>query len=84
MAAVDGGLSLDVPTMMRVLKKLKSSVVIPMHWWGPGSLNDFIAGMSDEFGVERVSGSFIEISLRTLPERPTIMVLEPAFLRRDN
>jgi len=50
MAAVDGGLSLDTPTMMKVLTRLRSSVVIPMHWFGP-----------------------------TLPGRPTIMVLNPAF-----
>ncbi len=34
MAPVDGGLTLDLPTMIRVLKRLRSSVVIPMHWFG--------------------------------------------------
>ncbi|WP_298360050.1 MBL fold metallo-hydrolase [uncultured Litoreibacter sp.] len=79
MAAVDGGLSLDTPTMMRVLKRLKSSVVIPMHWFGRISLNSFLAGMGDEFDVVEPDSSFIEISARSLPRRPTIMVLRPAY-----
>lgn len=79
MAAVDGGLSLDTPTMTRVLKRLKSSVVIPMHWFGRYSLNGFLDGMKDAFDIVEPDSSFLEISARTLPKRPTIMVLEPAY-----
>ncbi|MEM7472644.1 MAG: MBL fold metallo-hydrolase [Pseudomonadota bacterium] len=79
MAAVDGGLSLDTATMTRVLKRLKSSVVIPMHWWGRYSLDNFLAGMSDEFDVVEPDSSSIELSMRSLPGRPTIMVLKPAY-----
>lgn len=79
MAAVDGGLSLDTPTMMRVLKRLKSSVVIPMHWFGRYSLNSFLAGMGDAFDVVEPDSSFIELTARSLPKRPTIMVLKPAY-----
>lgn len=79
MAAVDGGLSLDTPTMMRVLKRLKSSVVIPMHWFGRYSLNGFLNGMKDEFDIVEPDSSFLEISARSLPKRPTIMVLKPAY-----
>jgi len=79
MAAVDGGLSLDTPTMIRVMKRLKSSLVIPMHWFGRSSLNSFLAGMSDEFEIVEPGSSFVEVSLRSLPSRPTVMVLEPAY-----
>ena len=81
MAPVDGGLTLDLPTMTRVLKRLKSSIVIPMHWFARPSLGAFLDGMADEFEIERPGGNSIEVSLRTLPSRPTIMVLEPSFLR---
>lgn len=77
MAPVDGGLTLDIETMTRVLKRLRSSVVIPMHWWGRGSLDAFLRGMQDEFEVVEPDTSFIELSMRTLPGRPTIMVLNP-------
>ena len=79
MAAVDGGLSLDTPTMMKVLTRLRSSVVIPMHWFGRSSLNVFLDGMRGTFDVVEPDTSFVELSLATLPSRPTIMVLEPAY-----
>ncbi|MCP3968742.1 MAG: hypothetical protein GY717_00170 [Rhodobacteraceae bacterium] len=31
MAAVDGGMTLPTGTMVRIMKRLKSSVAIPMH-----------------------------------------------------
>ena len=37
MAAVDGGLTLDHETLVRVLDRLRSSVVIPMHWSSIGA-----------------------------------------------
>lgn len=80
MAAVDGGVSLDLPTMTRVLKRLKSSIVIPMHWFGDASLDDFLNGMSDVFDIERASGSMIDVSLRTLPDKPTVLLLRPSYL----
>lgn len=81
MAPVDGGLTLDLPTMVKVLSRLKSSIVIPMHWWGQGSLNRFVAGLGREFKVERPASSSLEISVRSLPKQPTVVILHPAFLR---
>ncbi|RAP40302.1 Zn-dependent hydrolase [Rhodovulum viride] len=76
MAPVDGRLTLDLPSMIAVLTRLKSSVVIPMHWFGPRTLDRFLAGMADEFAVTRPGDSSLELSLRTLPSRPTVVVLE--------
>jgi len=81
MAPVDGGLTLDLPTMIKVLKRLKSSVVIPMHWLADSSLGRFLAGMEDEFAIDRRRDSSLEVSLRTLPKRPTVVTLQPAYLR---
>ena len=44
MAPVDGGLTVDLPTMIRVLQRLRSSVVIPMHWFSDYALGDFLEG----------------------------------------
>lgn len=81
MAAVDGGLTLDLPTMTRVLKRLKSSVVLPMHWFSPFSLERFLDGMADEFEIRRAAGHEVVVSLRTLPDRPTVIALDPAYLQ---
>lgn len=80
MAPVDGGYTLDLATMTQVLKRLRSSVVIPMHWFSLLALDDFLAGMADEFAIVEVGGPSLEMSLDRLPSRPTIMVLRPAML----
>jgi len=84
MAPVDGGYTLDLPTMIRILKRLKSSVVIPMHWFSDFGLSDFLTAMSDEFTVINVEGPALQLSRDRLPSRPTIMVLRPQYLRSDN
>ncbi|SFJ32390.1 MBL fold metallo-hydrolase [Jannaschia pohangensis] len=81
MAPVDGGLTLPHETLARVLGRLRSSVVLPMHWFGEGTLTPFLDAMEGyDFEVDRRDASFIEVSLTTLPRRPTIVVLRPSFL----
>lgn len=80
MAPVDGGLTLPRPELIEVLATLKSQVVIPMHWFGRANLERFLSEMSGEFEIERTDGPSIELSLRDLPDRPTIVVLEPEWL----
>lgn len=81
MAAVDGGMTVDLPTMMRIIRRLKSSIVIPMHWFGDYTLDLFLTGMADQFQVVEVGGPSLEVSLDRLPASPTIMVLRPEWLR---
>jgi L-ascorbate metabolism protein UlaG (beta-lactamase superfamily) len=80
MAPVDGGMTLPLPEMIATLKRLKSSVVIPMHWFSGYALETFLGGMADEFDIQRPGNSHVELSLRTLPTRPTVVVLRPAYL----
>ena len=80
MAPVDGGYTLDQPTMIAVLKRLKSSIVIPMHWFSDFALDDFLEGMRDDFSIVHVDGPSLTVSLDRLPSRPTIMVLRPSYL----
>lgn len=81
MAPVDGGYTLDLPSMIGILKRARASVVIPMHWFNPMGLERFLAGMADDFEIEMTGVSFTEVSLRALPSNPTIRVLAPAWLR---
>jgi len=80
MVPVDGGYTLDQPTMMRIVSRLRSSVVIPMHWFSGTALATFLAGMEGEFDVVETGMSSIEIGLRDLPGRPSILVLSPRLL----
>ena len=81
MVPVDGGLTLDTASMVRVVERLRSSIVLPMHWFSDRSLSDFLAGVSDVFAVVDEGENALEISLRDLPSRPTVHVLRPAYLR---
>lgn len=83
MAPVDGGMTLDLPTMISVLKRLRSRIVIPMHWFSDVGLEAFLDGMTDEFTVVRLEGSQLNVRRDALPSRPTIMVLRPNYLRRE-
>ena len=80
MAPVDGGMTMPLADMISVLQRLKSSMVIPMHWFSDFALEDFLAGISQDFAVERTEQAFVEVSLRTLPSRPTVVVLRPRYL----
>ncbi|WP_372571309.1 MBL fold metallo-hydrolase [Ruegeria jejuensis] len=80
MAAVDGGTTMPLPEMIQTLRRLKSSVIIPMHWFSRYSLGAFLTGISDVFAVQQPGESSIEVSLATLPDRPTVIVLEPEYL----
>lgn len=77
MVPVDGGYTMDVAVMADVIRRLRSSVIIPMHWFSYAGLERFITEMGDGFAVERVGGPAVELSLAALPSQPTILVLEP-------
>ncbi|AUH35505.1 Zn-dependent hydrolase [Paracoccus tegillarcae] len=80
MVPVDGSMTMAQDAMMRVVARLHSSVVIPMHWFDASRLDAFLAGMSQEFAVQYAGGSEIVLSLDSLPRQPTIMVMQPEML----
>lgn len=83
MAPVDGGYTLDQPTMIEVLKRLRSRIVIPMHWFSQFALEDFLDGMRDEFSVVEVEGGMLSVRRDALPSQPTIMVLRATYISDD-
>lgn len=83
MVPVDGGMTLDTASMVRVVERLKSSVVLPMHWFSGASLDWFLQGVADEFDIDIRNESAITLSLRDLPQRRTVVVLRPDWLRDD-
>ncbi len=80
MVPVDGGYTLDLASMEAVVRRLRSSIVVPMHWFSGASLERFLTEMADEFDVVRLEQADIELSLDRLPGRPTIMVLQPGWI----
>ena len=84
MVPVDGGMTLDTDSMVRVVERLKSSIVLPMHWFSGASLGWFLEGVAEEFDIDIRRESDITLSLRDLPPRPTVIVLQPAYLSDAN
>ena len=81
MVPVDGGMTLDTASMVRVVERLKSSVVLPMHWFSDSSLRWFLEGVQDEFDIDIRDTNEMTLSLRDLPQRRTVVVLRPNYLR---
>ncbi|SFJ73028.1 L-ascorbate metabolism protein UlaG, beta-lactamase superfamily [Celeribacter neptunius] len=80
MAPVDGGYTVPRATMVRIVERFRSSIIIPMHWFSRYGLDDFLTQMEDEFPVVETQGAELLVSLDRLPGQPTIMVLEPEWL----
>src|SRR3984885_10363533 len=53
MAPVDGNYTLDLDGMMEVLTALKAQIIIPMHFFGPGTLERFPQRAAQQWPVER-------------------------------
>ena len=75
MVPVDGGLTMGKESMSRVVKRLRSSVILPMHRRGP-VIDDFLAMFGPEYEKVVSPEATIEVSPRSLPKKPTIYVLK--------
>ena len=75
MAPIDGGMTLSLDAMSEITTRLYSSMILPMHRHST-PLGEFTGRMGDDFAVEFREGRSLSVSLRSLPDRPTIVVLE--------
>ncbi len=81
MVPVDGGYTMSTTSMGEVVSRLRSSIVIPMHWFSDASLEAFLTQMAPNFDIVRLDTPELEISRDKLPANPTILVLTPAWLQ---
>lgn len=75
MVPVDGGMTLSLERMSEITNRLHSSIVLPMHRHST-PLAEFTGKMGDDFAVEFRNSRSLTVSLKNLPSRPTIVVLE--------
>lgn len=74
---IDGTYTMDQAAMMRIVERMRTSIAIPMHWFSQYTLARFVEQTSDDGLDVRVMGTdTIRLSLNSLPDRPTLMVLE--------
>lgn len=75
MVPIDGGMTLSIDAMTEITTRLYSSMILPMHRHST-AIGEFTGMMGDGFAVEFRPSRSLKVSLRSLPARPTIIVLE--------
>jgi L-ascorbate metabolism protein UlaG (beta-lactamase superfamily) len=74
MVPVDGSWTMSQAGMGEIAERLHSSVVLPMHRFRT-PIERFLAAIPD-FAVERRPSASLTLSPRTLPRRPTVILLD--------
>ena len=73
---IDGTYTMNHTAMMEVVSRLRASIAIPMHWFSNYTLADFVARTrQDGLHVEMPAEAVLKVSLNTLPDLPTLIVL---------
>ncbi|MDJ0932840.1 MAG: MBL fold metallo-hydrolase [Breoghania sp.] len=75
MVPVDGSYTMSSEGMLEVVRRLRSSIILPMHYFGQISFNRFLRRMGEDIPVEMNAGPSVVLSLNALPERPKVLVL---------
>ncbi len=73
MVPVDGRHTLSQSAMGELMKRLRPSVVLPMHLRG-NTVQNFIDKLGAGFAVKYLDGDALAVSLGTLPKTPTVFV----------
>ncbi|TAA64946.1 MBL fold metallo-hydrolase [Shinella sp. JR1-6] len=74
MVPVDGGLTMGAESMSRVVQRLRSALILPMHRRGP-PISQFLSMFGEGFDAVTDDDATITVSIRNLPKRPTIHIL---------
>lgn len=75
MVPIDGGYTMSVEGMSELTKRLRSSIVLPMHRFDT-PISDFHRRMGGQFEMETKPSRSLTVSLGSLPKTPTIIVLD--------
>jgi L-ascorbate metabolism protein UlaG (beta-lactamase superfamily) len=72
---VDGTLTLDLDGMMEVIASLDPAIVVPMHVFGPSTLNRFLTRIERERRVAFHPTPEIVLARGRLPPEPQVLVM---------
>ena len=75
MVPIDGGYTMSVEGMSDLTKRLRSSIVLPMHRFDT-PLSDFHRRMGGQFEMDMRPSRSLTVSIGSLPKTPTIIVLD--------
>ncbi len=72
---VDGTWTMDQTGMLEVIDQLHPPLLIPMHYFGPRTLELFLARVREKYSVRLSETPSITLSRASLPTRPEALVL---------
>ena len=75
MVTIDGPATLSLDGMSEITRRLRSSIVLPMHRFAT-PLSDFIARMNGQFEMDIRPERSLSVSRDTLPKKPTVIILD--------
>ena len=75
MVPIDDSVTMTIDGMAEIVKRLRSSIVLPMHRLGT-PLGDFVDRVKGQFEVDLKADRSFSVSLETLPKAPTVVVLD--------
>ena len=75
MVPVDDSVTMSIDGMSEITKRLRSSIVLPMHRLGT-PLQEFVRRVSGQFEVDMRPERSFSVSLETLPKAPTVVILD--------
>lgn len=74
MVPIDGTYTMSLAGMSEIVRRLRSSIVLPMHRFGT-PLSDLLDRLRGQFAIDQRSESSFRISVGALPRTPTVIVL---------
>jgi L-ascorbate metabolism protein UlaG (beta-lactamase superfamily) len=75
MVPIDDSVTMTIDGMAEIVKRLRSSIVLPMHRLGT-PLGDFVDRVKGQFEVDLKGDRSFSVSLETLPKAPTVVILD--------
>jgi L-ascorbate metabolism protein UlaG (beta-lactamase superfamily) len=78
MVPVDGSYTMKQDAMLEVLQTLKARLVLPMHIFGPSTLQRFLEKLGEGFEIETSNSPSVAVSAQSLPPQPKVLVLRGA------
>jgi len=75
MVPIDGTYTMSLDGVSEITKRLRSSVVLPMHRFAT-PLDEFMQKIGQQFEIDRRDARSLKISRDSLPAQPTMIILD--------
>jgi L-ascorbate metabolism protein UlaG (beta-lactamase superfamily) len=75
MVPIDGTYTMSLDGISDITRRLRASVVLPMHRFAT-PLEEFMQRIGKEFEIDVRSERTLRISRETLPNKPTVIILD--------